>query len=42
MVMDGRARDVLTTADDMAVTIGAANVFATVAGASRELATFRS
>jgi hypothetical protein len=42
MVMDGRARDVLTAADGEAVTIGAAKVFATVAGASRELETFRS
>ena len=42
MVMDGRARDVLTRADGEAVKVGAANVLATVDGASRELQTFRS
>jgi hypothetical protein len=42
MVMDGRSRDVFTPADGEAVTIGAADVRATVDGASRELQTFRS
>ena len=42
MVMDGRGRDVLTAEHGEAITIGVANVAATVAGASRELETFRS
>ncbi|MEX0666003.1 MAG: DUF2889 domain-containing protein [Acidimicrobiia bacterium] len=42
MVMDGRARDVFTPVDGEAVTIGAADVLATVDGASRELQAFRS
>lgn len=42
MVMNGRARDVLTTSDGAGVTLGEAEVIAEADGASRELAMIRT